>query len=33
MINQSVPWVDISGGYEERLQKAIEATDKLILKK
>lgn len=23
MINQKVPWVDISGGYEERLQKAI----------
>jgi NadR type nicotinamide-nucleotide adenylyltransferase len=33
MINQSAPWVDISGGYEERLQKAIQATDKLILKK
>lgn len=30
MINQSTPWVDISGGYEERLQKAIEAVDKLI---
>ncbi|WP_276502376.1 AAA family ATPase [Terrimonas pollutisoli] len=29
MINQSTPWVDISGGYEERLQKAIEAVDKL----
>jgi NadR type nicotinamide-nucleotide adenylyltransferase len=25
MINQSVPWVDISGGYEERLRKAIKA--------
>jgi NadR type nicotinamide-nucleotide adenylyltransferase len=25
--NQSVPWVDISGNYEERLQKAIEAVD------
>jgi NadR type nicotinamide-nucleotide adenylyltransferase len=24
MINQPVPWVDISGGYDERLQKAIE---------
>lgn len=23
MINQKVPWVDISGSYEERLQKAI----------
>ena len=23
MINQPVPWVDINGGYEERLQKAI----------
>ena len=30
MINQSVPWVDISGDYEERLQKAIVATDKLL---
>lgn len=30
MINQNVPWVDISGGYEERLQKAIAAVDKII---
>lgn len=30
MINQHVPWVDISGGYEERLQKAVAAIDKLI---
>ena len=29
MINQSTPWVDISGGYDERLQKAIAAVDKL----
>ena len=29
MINQSVPWVEISGSYEERLQKAITAVDKL----
>jgi NadR type nicotinamide-nucleotide adenylyltransferase len=29
MVNQNVPWVDISGGYEERLIKAIEAIDKL----
>jgi NadR type nicotinamide-nucleotide adenylyltransferase len=29
MINQSVPWVDISGTYEERLEKAIAAVDKL----
>lgn len=27
MINQSTPWVDISGSYEERLQKAISAVD------
>jgi len=27
MINQSVPWVDISGDYEERLHKAIEAVN------
>ncbi|WP_462222427.1 AAA family ATPase [Ferruginibacter sp.] len=25
MVNQNVPWVDISGGYEERLGKAIDA--------
>ena len=30
MINQSVPWVDISGGYEERLQKAITAVDAIL---
>lgn len=30
MINQHVPWVDISGGYEERLQRAVAAIDKLI---
>jgi hypothetical protein len=23
MINQSTPWIEISGGYEERLQQAI----------
>lgn len=28
MINQSVPWVDISGAPEERLQKAIAAVEK-----
>jgi nicotinamide riboside kinase len=30
MINQNVPWVDISGNYEERLQKAIAAVDKIL---
>ena len=30
MINQSTPWVDISGDYNERLQKAIKAVDRLI---
>lgn len=30
MINQPVPWVDISGNYEERLQKAIKAVDALL---
>ena len=30
MINQSTPWVDISGDYDERLQKAIKAIDQLI---
>ena len=29
MVNQNVPWVDISGGYEERLQKAIQSIGKL----
>ena len=27
LINQHVPWVEISGNYEERLKKAIEAVD------
>jgi len=31
MINQSVPWVDISGSYEERLSVAIKAIDKLTI--
>ncbi|MFZ4057376.1 MAG: AAA family ATPase [Ferruginibacter sp.] len=31
MINQSVPWVDISGNYEERLEKAIAAIDQILL--
>jgi nicotinamide riboside kinase len=30
MVNQSVPWVDISGGYEERLKAAINAIDDLV---
>lgn len=30
MVNQTVPWVNISGGYEERLQKAITAIDQVI---
>ena len=30
MINQSTPWVDISGDYNERLQKAIKAVDHLV---
>ncbi len=29
MVNQNVPWVDISGGYEERLGKAIAAVEAL----
>lgn len=29
MINQKVPWIDIRGNYEERLQKAIVAVDAL----
>jgi nicotinamide riboside kinase len=30
MINQSVPWVEISGGYDQRLQTAIAAVNKII---
>jgi len=30
MVNQNVPWVDISGGYEERLQKAIAVVNTII---
>ena len=30
MINQSTPWVDITGTYEERLQKAINAIDRIV---
>jgi NadR type nicotinamide-nucleotide adenylyltransferase len=30
LINQQVPWVDICGNYDERLQKAIEAIDRLL---
>jgi len=30
MINQSTPWIDISGDPDERLQKAIKAVDQLI---
>jgi NadR type nicotinamide-nucleotide adenylyltransferase len=29
LINQNVPWVDISGDYEKRLEKAVAAVDKL----
>ena len=29
MVNQTVPWIDISGNYEERFEKAIAAVDKL----
>ncbi len=32
MINQATPWVDISGNYEQRLQKAITAVDALLAK-
>jgi NadR type nicotinamide-nucleotide adenylyltransferase len=30
LINQNVPWIDISGNYEERLEKAINAVNKLL---
>lgn len=29
MINQCVPWIEISGNYEERFQKAVNAVDAL----
>jgi NadR type nicotinamide-nucleotide adenylyltransferase len=29
MVNQHVPWVEISGKYDERLQKAIDAVDSI----
>lgn len=29
MMNQTVPWVDISGNYDERFQKAVAAVEKL----
>lgn len=31
MINQAVPWVDISGNYEERLKKAVTAVDTILV--
>ncbi|MEO5564328.1 MAG: ATP-binding protein [Chitinophagaceae bacterium] len=31
LINQSVPWVEISGNYEERFQSAVKAVDQLIM--
>ena len=31
MINQSTPWVEISGGYDERLRKAINGIEKFLL--
>lgn len=31
LINQATPWVEISGSYEERLQKAIEAVKNITL--
>lgn len=30
MINQSTPWIEIKGSYDERLAKAIKATDELM---
>jgi len=31
MVNQSVPWADISGNYEERFEKAVKAIDQLLI--
>ena len=33
MVNQDLPWISISGSYEERLKKAIEAVDTLLAAK
>jgi NadR type nicotinamide-nucleotide adenylyltransferase len=30
MVNQNTPWIDINGDYDQRLQKAIAAVDKLL---
>jgi nicotinamide riboside kinase len=30
LINQSTPWVEINGGYEERLESAIRAIDTIL---
>jgi nicotinamide riboside kinase len=30
LINQSVPWIDINGNYERRLQQAVKAVDMLL---
>jgi NadR type nicotinamide-nucleotide adenylyltransferase len=30
MINQAIPWVDISGDYGERFRKAVEAVDTIL---
>ena len=30
MVNQSTPWIDISGGFEERFEKAVKAIDTLL---
>ena len=30
MVNQQVPWVDISGNYEQRLKKAIEGVNAIL---
>lgn len=32
MMNQPVPWINISGNYEQRLQKAVNAVDNLLNK-
>jgi len=31
LVNQNVPWVDVSGTHEQRLQTAVGAVDKLLL--
>jgi nicotinamide riboside kinase len=30
MLNQSVPWINISGNYEQRFEKAVKAVEEML---